>query len=255
VLISSSEVNKLKNKIGDLIRLQDCDNRIKEILNRKSEGPLRIKKLEDELNAIERKFQEEYNRFESLKKNRRKVDQEIQDLEDRIEKSNIKLSNIKSNKEYKAALKEIDDLKRAKFLTEDRALQVMEEIEDLEKICQENKDKQVEIRKKFDKDKNEIERELEVLDEELQIIEKTRTILSQTIDQELLKRYLFLKERKEGQAISPVIGGVCQICHMGIPPQKYNELIKGSSLLTCTNCSRIIYWAEDEHFQEALNKV
>ena len=76
----------------------------------------------------------------------------------------------------------------------------------------------------------------------------------QTIDQELLKKYLFLKERKGGQAISPVVGGVCQTCHMGIPPQKFNELIKGHSLLACPNCDRIIYWGEDQHYQKALNK-
>lgn len=245
----------MKDKISDLICLQDCDNRIRKIIHKKTEGPLRIKKLENELNAIETKFQEEYDRLELLKKSRREIDQKIQDLEDRIEKSNIRLSNIRSNKEYKAVLKEIDDLKKAKYLAEDKALQVMEDVEDMERTCQGTKDMKEDARKKFDKDKNDIVNELKALDEDLLVLEKKRTVYSQTIEQELLEAYLFLKERKEGQAISPVIGGVCQICHMGIPPQKYNELIKGTSLMTCTNCSRIIYWAEDEHFQKALNKI
>lgn len=244
----------MKDKIGDLIHLQDCDNRIREITNKKNEGPLRIKKLEEELNAIETKFREDYNRLEHLKQNIRKFDQEIQDLEDKIEKSNIKLSHIKSNKEYKAALKEIEDLKNAKFLTEDKAIQVMEEIEELEKICQANSEKEAELRRRFEKDKDEVERELKALDEELKTLETKRDTFSQAIDQDLLREYLYLKERKEGQAISPVVGGVCQICHMGIPPQIFNELIRGNSLLTCTNCSRIIYWAEDEHLQKALNR-
>ncbi len=245
----------MKDKIGDLILLQDCDNRIREITNKKNEGPLRIKKLEEELNAIESKFQEDYNRLEHLKQDTRKIDREIQDLEDKIEKSNIKLSNIKSNKEYKAALKEIEDLKNAKFLTEDKAIQIMEEIEELERICQANREKEAELRRSFEKDKDEVERELKALDEELKTLETKRDTFSQAIDQDLLREYLYLKERKEGQAISPVVGGVCQICHMGIPPQIFNELIRGNSLLTCTNCSRIIYWAEDEHLQKALNKV
>lgn len=244
----------MKDKISHLILLQDCDNRIREITNKKNEGPLRIKKLEEELNAIESKFREDYNRLEHLKKNIRKIDQEIQDLEDKIEKSNIKLSHIKSNKEYKAALKEIEDLKNAKFLTEDKAIQVMEEIEELEKICQANREKEAELRRRFEKDKDEVERELKALDEELKTLETKRDTFSQAIDQDLLREYLYLKERKEGQAISPVVGGVCQICHMGIPPQIFNELIRGNSLLTCTNCSRIIYWAEDEHLQKALNR-
>jgi len=70
-------------------------------------------------------------------------------------------------------------------------------------------------------------------------------------DPELLKRYNFLKDRKGGKAISAVIKGVCQSCNMGIPPQRFNELIKGEKVLTCPNCDRLIYWGDDE----ALNDI
>ncbi len=245
----------MKDKINDLIFLQDCDNRIQEIINKKNEGPLRIKKLEDEVNSAESKFQEEHNRLELFKKDRRGIEQEIQDFVDNMEKSTIKLSNIKSNKEYRAALKEIEDFKKSKFQAEDKAIQLMEEIEDLEKKCRENKEKQAELVIRFEKGRDVISKELDSLDRELKSLEKKRGDYAQTIDQELLKRYLFLKDHKGGRAISPVVGGVCQACYMGMPPQKFNESIKGQSLLTCPNCDRIIYWGEDEHYQKALNQV
>lgn len=245
----------MKDKIGDLIVLQDCDNRITAITNKKNEGPLRVKKMAEDLNAIERKFQEKQDRLDLLKKEDRKIDQEIQELDEKIERSNIKLSLIKSNKEYKAALKEIDDLKHVKSQTEDKAIQVMEEIEELEKICSENKEKEAEIREEFERDKGEIERELEALDEELKIVDQKRDTFTHAIDQDLLRKYVYLKGHKSGQALSPVVGGVCQVCHMNIPPQTFNELIRGDSLMTCTNCGRVIYWADDEHFQKALNSV
>ena len=245
----------MKDKIGDLIVLQDCDNKIREIMNKKNEGPSRIKKLAEELDAIARKFQEKNDRLNLLKKDGRKIDQEIQELEEKIEKSNIKLSLIKSNKEYKAALKEIEDLKHVKFQTEDKAIKLMEELEELEEICSENKEKETELREAFERDKKEIERELEALDEELKILNAKRDTFISAIDQDLLKKYLYLRDRKAGQAISPVLGGVCQVCHMNIPPQAFNELIRGDSLMTCNNCNRIIYWAEDEHFQKALNQA
>lgn len=248
-------MSDLKDKIGDLIVLQDCDNKIREIMNKRDEGPLRVKKLAEELDVVARKFQERNDRLNLLKKDSRKIDQEIQELEEKIEKSNIKLSLIKSNKEYKAVLKEIEDLKHVKFQTEDKAIQVMEEIEELEKICSENKEKEAELRKAFERDKEEIERELEALKEKLKILDAKRDTFTHAIDQDLLRKYLYLRDHKAGQAISPVLGGVCQICHMNIPPQTFNELIRGDSLMTCTNCNRIIYWAEDEHFQKALNRA
>ncbi len=245
----------LKDKIGDLIVLQDCDNRIREIMNKKNEGPLKIRRLAEDLDAIARKFQEKNDRLSLLKKDARKIDQEIQELEEKVEKSNIKLSLIKSNKEYKAALKEIDDLKHVKFQTEDKAIQVMEEMEELEKTCRENKEEEAELRKAFERDKEVVERELEALEEELKILNAKRDTFVHAIDQDLLRKYLYLKDHKAGQAISPVLGGICQMCHMNIPPQTFNELIRGDSLMTCTNCNRIIYWAEDEHFQKALNRA
>jgi predicted nucleic acid-binding Zn-ribbon protein len=247
-------VNKLKEEMSHLIGLQDCDTKIGHIMSKKNEGPLKIKRLEDELGVIEKKHQEELDRFEALQKSGRDIDRETQDLDVKIEKSRIRLSNIKSNKEYKAVLKEIDDLEKAKFQREEKSLQIMEEIEVLRKKCQDNEKEVVEGRKKLDKEKNEVMIELKALDEEHRLIEKKRDLLSQNVEKELLKKYLFLKERKQGQAISPVSQAVCQVCHMRIPPQTYNELIKGDSLLRCTNCGRIIYWADDELYRKALEE-
>lgn len=245
----------MKEKMSNLICLQDCDNRIGHIMDKKNEGPLKIKELEDELDAMEKEYQEELDRFEALKISGRDIDRETQDLDVKIEKSDIRLSNIKSNKEYKAVLKEIDNLKKAKFQREEKSLQVMEEIEVLRKRCQDNEKEVAEGRKKLDKEKNEVQIELKALDKELRLFEKKRVLFSQTVEQDLLKKYLFLKERKQGQAISPVSQAVCQVCHMRIPPQTYNELIRGDSLLSCTNCGRIIYWADDEHYKKALNEI
>jgi predicted nucleic acid-binding Zn-ribbon protein len=245
----------LKNKMKLLIQLQDCDNKINEIISKKREGPLRIKRLQEELDAFGMRFKEDTNRLESLRKDRRRIEQEIQEFENKIEKSAIKLDNIKSNKEYKAALKEIEDLKKGKFLTEEKTIQLMEEIEELEKRCLENKDSQTKLELDFKKDNHEIEQELRALDRDLKKLEEKGRSLSEAMDRDLLKRYLFIKERKGGQAISPVIGGVCQSCHLGIPPQKFNELIRGDDLMTCPNCNRMMYWGDDEHFQKGQKGV
>lgn len=241
----------MKEKIDLLVQLQECDNKKRLILNRKKEGPLKIGELQERLNTLKEKFQEDNSRLQALKKERLILEQDVQAFENKIEKSNIKLSNIKSNKEYQAALNEIEELKKAKFQTEDKVLQVMESIEEMEKACRDNKDKERELEGTFESTKAEVEEELAKLDNKLEEVEATRARLSQVIDGELLSRYTFLKERKNGQAISAVIDGVCQACHMNIPPQRYNELIRGNALLTCPNCNRMIYWGEESSFKKA----
>ena len=239
----------MKDKIISLIQLQDYDTRIQEIIAKQEEGPIKLQRFNDKLDSTRKRFKEQKDRLESLKRDRGSIEQDIQDMEDKIGKSNMKLSHIKSNKEYQAALKEIDDLNRIKYGMEDKVLQIMEEIEELEKKYDMSKDEQEELEKKIKLDQGQISRELDALEKEFQDLETERVNFSQAVDQELLRQYLFIKERKGGRAIGPVIGGVCQSCHMEIPQQIYNELIRGHSLLSCTNCDRFIYWGEDTYFQ------
>ena len=245
----------MEEKISLLVQLQECDNQIRGILRKKTEGPRRIGKLKEELDGVESKFKAESDRLEMLKTDRRHIENEIQELDGNIEKSSIKLSNIKSNKEYKAALKELEELKRNKAIAEDKAIQVMEEIEQLEKGNSENEARRAELSEKFDRDRTAIEKEIEILDRSLADLETKRGKFHQVIDPDLLRRYLFLSERKEGQAIISVIGGVCQACYMGLPPQKFNEVIRGHVLMSCPSCNRLIYWGENEQFQRVLENA
>lgn len=241
----------MEAQIKLLIGLQDCDVRIRGIEKKKEEGPVKIQGLVDQLKVLEEKAEEELNRLEAYKRDRRGAEREIEVLEGRIQKSNSKLDNIKSNKEYKAALKEIDDLKREKSLLEDKVLEIMEEIEGLEARCAASRAGKEEFRERVAKDREEILGELRALEGALEVLEQDRARFREAVDGELLKRYDSLRRQKRGLAVSPVIKGVCQTCHMGIPPQKFNELIRGDGLMACTNCSRIIYWGEDERFKGA----
>jgi predicted nucleic acid-binding Zn-ribbon protein len=239
----------LKDEIKLLAQLQECDNRIQDVLRRKEIGPRRIQELMDELKANDVRLQELADQLESWKKDRRKIEEEVQELDTKIQKSNGKLSVIKSNKEYTAALKEIEDLKRMKFDTEDKIIHIMEKVEDTGKEIHAQGQMVEDLKIRADKDKKEVEKELLLLDQDLKGLEQTRDELVKALDQDLWKRYLFLKERKGGLAVSAVIAGVCQTCHIGLPPQKFNELLKGDAIMSCPNCHRIIYWGDDKDFQ------
>jgi predicted nucleic acid-binding Zn-ribbon protein len=240
----------LKDKLLVLIQLQECDNRITKALQAKEQAPLKIQKLEGELRAMEAQFKADEEKIEGLKKDRRQLEREIQELDGKIEKSSTKLTQIKSNKEYTAALKEIDDLKTIKFQTEEKAIQMMEAAEELERKCKDHKDTLKTLKEQCERDKDAVKKELLELEKDLESLQRERNQLCCDFDQGLLKKYLFLKERKGGLAISSVVTGVCQTCHMGIPPQKFNELIRGNDLMTCPHCNRIIYWGDDQDFQK-----
>ena len=239
----------MKAQIKKLIDLQNCDSRIADVQHKKEQGPIKIQTLEGELAAFGNDLKDELERLEVYKQESRTIDREIEDIDSQIEKSNNKLSNIKSNKEYSAALKELDELKRMKSLSEDKVLDIMEKIEEMEAGCAESRAKMDKFKNDFEKDRDKISEEMKALEKEFTRLEMERVSLGQDIDENLLKKYNFIRERKGGVVVSPVIKGVCQTCHIDIPPQQFNEVIRGDKLMTCPNCIRIIYWGEDETFK------
>jgi len=161
----------LEASLKRLIGLQECDTRIRELRNKREQGPMRIQKLQEEFEQSESQLSKELDRLEAYKRERRRIEREIEDPESKIHKSKIKLDNIKSNKEYKAVLKELADLAREKSLLEDQALEVMEQIEDLEKECEASKAKRTELKEKYEKEREAILKELQSVDEALELLE------------------------------------------------------------------------------------
>ncbi|HDG97386.1 MAG TPA: hypothetical protein ENG73_04325 [Desulfobacterales bacterium] len=236
----------MRKKMKLLIALQNCDRRIEETSKKRDECPIRMASLDNEVRKAEASMNELEEKLEAVKKERRQVERDIEDLEARKKKSQAKLSSVSTNKEYRAALKEIEELDRNRSLFEDKALELMEQVEQLEGEIGAAAKGLEELKKRTEADKRAIQQEMKNLDECLDDLVKEREQLCAKVDRELLSRYNMLRERRGGLAVSPVISGVCQTCHMGIPPQKFNELIRGDSLMSCPNCQRIIYWGEDE---------
>jgi len=245
----------LKENIKKLILLQGCDNKIKTIDMKRNDVPIRIQKLEEIFNEVAEIYKSKFDKLDALKKERRTLEQSVQDIESKTEKSQIKLNSIKSNKQYTAALKEIADLEKEKNKIEDQILKIMEGIEELNRECESIKEEQEEHEKGFEAEKKGIEKELRVLNKEAKKLGKQRLEYYSAVDQELLKTYDFLRGRLGGSAIGSVINGICQSCHLEIPPQKFNELIKCDTMMSCPHCRRFIYWGEDECFVNIFNDI
>ena len=61
------------------------------------------------------------------------------------------------------------------------------------------------------------------------------------IDGLVLRKYDMLRVRRNGKAVVGVINGVCQGCFMSIPPQHFNNILKGDRMLECPTCQRILF--------------
>ncbi|MBW2334634.1 MAG: hypothetical protein JRF06_05985 [Deltaproteobacteria bacterium] len=121
----------------------------------------------------------------------------------------------------------------------------MEDIEIQEEECADNNVTWRESQKEYKNKQEEFSQRMRDLDKEVQSLNGKRVQLYQNVDKNLLERYNRLRENLRGRVVTQAINAICQGCNLGIPPQQYNELIKGGSIKSCPNCNRIIYWGDE----------
>lgn len=236
---------KLDEKLKALLTMQSIDTQFDNISREKEEAPKEIEKLREGLNLLKKAMEQDLSTLEELTKERRKVERELEEIDPKLKKSKLRLNEVKSNREYQAVLKEIEELKELNFQKEEVVIKWMEEIEIQEKECANNAVRWEKSQQEYKSKEKQFSQRMRELDKEVQSLDEKRVQLSPNLDGDLLRRYNALRTHLGGRVVVPVIDGVCQECHLGIPPQQYNELIKGGSLQSCPHCSRIIYWGDD----------
>jgi hypothetical protein len=236
----------VKEQINFLVKLQEKDRGLIRLRWQIREGPERLQGLEKELQALEEDVEADKKRIQDLKKTQREYEADTEDGLARIRKSRGRLMSIKSNKEYRALLREIEDAEKGNADKEDEILGSLEEIETLSEELEAKGKGLSAMRDRLEKDKTAISKEVARVHEELSDIEKSREKLVQTIAPQLLAKYEQIKAKSGGIAVALVNNATCSECHLGIPPQMYNELQRQDTMRFCPNCQRIIYWKEAE---------
>jgi uncharacterized protein len=231
----------MQEQLNLLIQLQQIDKSIQELLLASEDNPRKLKQVEQEIQEVQETLKAFVHEMEELKKQRKSLEKEIEAYDQKIKKSQVKLMEVKTNKEYRAMLTETDDLKKGKSGKEDLLLEFLEKLEEgtqKEKVLK----KTVEVKTSEGQlKKDQLEKERQAYEKEFSEINRKREDLTSRIDSPLLKQYEFLKDRLKGVAVAEVKDATCLSCHMQIPPQLYNELHRKDKIIPCPSCLRILY--------------
>ena len=65
-------------------------------------------------------------------------------------------------------------------------------------------------------------------------------------DKSLVNKYERIRKQRGGVAVVAVVAGTCKGCQRNIPPQMANNLLTSNEILSCPNCHRFIYAAEEQ---------
>jgi len=232
----------LREKLALLIELQKMELAAARIGARKRELPVRMNELEEGFKALCATVDGEKEKLEGLRKRRREKDAQLQSGQDSLKKTRERLFDVKTNKEYQSMLKEIETFEAKNSQIEDEVISLLEELDRFESAVKVREEELAVQRSRYEEQKAKLTEELNSLSGELETCLRKGGEVRNSIPAEILRKYDQIKNAGRGVAVVSVWKEVCDGCHMSIPPQLYNELQKSKVLLTCPNCSRIIYW-------------
>ncbi len=206
--------------------------------------PLRISEVDEPFKKARASFETMKQKAEAAAGKKKDKDKALEDAQEKIRKMRARTSDIKNNKEYQAHLKEIEASEKEIALIEEQTLQIMTDIDALQKELQEFGENVKAEAEKIQGFKNGLEAEVAVLEQELGRMKDERAELVAQVDAETYSMYMKLLRNGRGVAVSRAEGNICLGCDMNIPPQLTLEIIKGSDLVQCPQCSRILYCGE-----------
>jgi predicted nucleic acid-binding Zn-ribbon protein len=242
LLIEGNRRPPLKDQLELLWELQKIDLDLKHIKEERERYPREIKKLDERMSIERERLQTEKGKVDLLEKERREKERQLSSSQEKIKKTEGRMSEVKTNKEYQALLTEIETIKGASSREEEEILQVLEEIDELKKDLSKREKEVATLLEKIEAEKKMIQERMaqdEIVWKEQM---ERREFLSKQIESKLYKLYNTLKEKRQGVGVVNVKQETCQGCFVHIPPQMFIEVQKNNEIIRCPNCNRVLYF-------------
>ena len=233
-------------ELETLCEVQQLDTKIIENERKRAIGPQKIEDMEREVRETKERLAKQKEVIEELEKERRSKEQELEGEKAQVKKVETKLTEVKTNKEYQAMLKEIEAARAGNDKTEEEGLVLLERVEELKKDYQTALKESAKREKEVAESVKELEKEIKTVDGIVSGLRTERERLLGSVSQDLKGKYNILIEKRGGLAVVNVKNGTCLGCFMNIPPQLFIEVMKNSRLITCPSCNRIFFYSEEE---------
>jgi hypothetical protein len=225
-----------------LIRLQKLDAEILRKARLLDSLPKEIQHLSAELESARNGLKAFDAQVEADKKARRDLEREVEVVKDQIAKDKNKLAAVKTNVEYRAMLKELENFEKKIRETEDRQLEMMEKLEG-----EQNSRKGVEAKVKEEEARVKVavaekEGAIAELKKRMDVLLGDRALIVEGVSGSILSSYEKTLKARDGVGVARIADMICSGCNQMVPPQLYYQIKSSDDIYKCPHCSRYLYF-------------
>ncbi len=230
-------------QLKTLIDLQGVDTRIAAHEAEAARLPKEIAAIHAEIETAKKDVDAGKARLDAAKKDQRTREKDLEVVQAKRSKTEGRLYEVKTNKEYSAVLAEIEEIKQEKGRVEEEILVLMES---QERLTADIKDADGRFKARETQGKQEeaaLQEKLRAVEADLALVRTERAELARQLPAPVLADYDKLLKARGGLALAQVAKpNLCGGCRMTVTPQRLQELRAQSALLPCESCGRYLYW-------------
>jgi len=185
----------------------------------------------------------EHQRLEELKRQQLSVEWEIDDLTSKLTTAEEELysGRIRNPKELTNLQHEVDGLKTKRTELEDKALEIMDQVELASKSAATLNSELKALEAEWQSQQQQLSAKMEQLKTILSNLKHKRQLLTAEIDPQAVEVYHELKKQR-GTAVAKVEQGICCGCRILLPVTELQQTRSGN-LVRCSSCGRVLFLA------------
>lgn len=230
--------------IENLCKLQEIDLQYDSFGNQLKSSPQHILELEAKFDLMKTQMAHNEKQLKTYEKKQRTYEADIKDNESHVKRSREKTKSIKSNKEYQALLKEIEETENKNAVLEEEVIKCMYEQESAAEQLKNEKKQLEELQQQLNSEKKDYEIRREDIEKRFNLLKTERDSLASQLPKKVMDRYNFLRKTGKGVAVGFVENGTCSACYTSIPAQYVIELRKSKEIQYCLTCQRFLVWRD-----------
>lgn len=193
---------------------------------------------------------------EAAAQERRTAEAAIEDAQIKLRRYQEQINQVTTQREYGALLQEIDTTKRTIGELEDQGLAAVERREASQQALASEQEAFRELEQRYSVEMEKWEAEKPGVARQIEELEQQIDKLKGGLPSPLVRQFLRILERHQGEALAPVRSVArgprepqifhCGACNFRVRPQVVVDIRNNGVLLQCESCMRILYVAEEE---------
>lgn len=228
-------------RLDALLELQAVDMEIARMMDRSEVIPHRRAEVARDITLLEVEKRDREEALERGRLDRRARESELETEQQRRERYEHQLNEVKTNVAYSALLTEIQGARKRIAEMEDAILSLMAEREEHEGRIAELETDLTAMRQAAAGELDALDGEAAELDAQLARERASREALASTVDDRFYRMYDRLRRGRRFPALVPLRGQACGACHGRLPPQVVREITHHGTLHACESCGVLIY--------------